>query len=294
MASISAEYSQIGERLATALGKPYVIGLYLPDPVPDETFRDEFGFVFLADGSIGPFYVSMLNILQRLWRRYPDPHDCRLDPLYLLQGFSDSDPARRALALGTYNALSAALFRASGFEPPDRQANSGLTDTPTGGQVGMVGYFCPLVDKLTSQGHAVLVLEHAPERVPKRVGVSVTRNPCDLQACKWVICTASTLINDSLEAILACVGAGVRVELVGPSGSGVPDPLFARGVAAVGGIIFSDRQRLIEHLNQSESWGTAGRKYELDPATYPGLEQLLETYTQSDAQRVPDLRPNGH
>jgi len=277
--SLSNDYQQIGEKLAKVAGQPRTSGLYLPEPVADETFRDEFGFVFLADGSIGPFYVSMGDILQRLWQRFPDPAGCRLDAMTLLQGFAGTDLASRALALGAYNALSALLYRTSGFEPPDRVANSGLGDAPPGLPVGMVGYFCPLVEKLTARGCEVLVLEHAPQRVAGTGSVSATTDPRDLRGCARVLCTASTLINDSLEELLSAVGRETPFELIGPSGSGLPDPLLARGVASIGGVSFDDRNRLIDHLRRGESWGTAGRKYQLDANSYPGLDDLLARLT---------------
>jgi uncharacterized protein (DUF4213/DUF364 family) len=82
------------------------------------------------------------------------------------------------------------------------------------------------------------------------------------------------LINDTLGELLAAVSADTRFELIGPSGSGLPDPLFARGVASVGGISFADNQCLLEHLNRGESWGRAGRKYQLSAANYPGIDHL--------------------
>lgn len=285
--SISKDYLQIGEQLTDVLGHPGIVGLYLPAAVPDETFRDEFGFVFLADGSVGPFYVSMGDILQTLWQRHPEPANCQLDARSLMQGFTGSDLTSRALALGAYNALSAALYRDSGFEPPDRKENSGLSNPPRSGLIGMVGYFCPLVDKLTAQGSRVLVLERSPERIPEREGVSVTTDPRRLSDCQQVLCTASTLINDSLEEIVAGVDGKADIELVGPSGSGVPDPLFARGIATIGGITFPDRDRLIAQLRRGESWGTAGRKYQLDTIGYPGLRQLLKMLPQPELS----LRP---
>lgn len=272
---ISSEYRTIGERVASRLGNPALVGLHLPAPVEDETFRDEFGFVFLADGSVGPFYVSMGDILQRLWQRHPHPAAYTGDALSLLRGFASADLVDRALALGAYNALSAALFRSAGFEPPDRTPNSGLSDTPPGHAVGMVGYFAPLVDKLTAQGCRVLVLELAPVRVPDRPGVAVTTNPEDLHDCRHILCSASTLLNDSLEAILAAVDPQARFELIGPSGSGLPDPLLARGVTTVGGSQFGNKSSLQEHLRQGKPWGSASRKYQLDAGNYPGLDALL-------------------
>lgn len=278
--TLNTDYLRTGERLIALLGRPTVDGLYLPAPVSDETFRDEFGFVFLSDGGIGPFYVSLGGLLRDLWHRHPDPARRNADPRDLLQGFSGRDLAARALALGTYNALSASLWRAAGFEPPDRGAGSGLAGVPPGSLVGMVGYFCPLIEKLTAQGHRVLVLEQAPERVSEQEGVLLTADPRDLRSCTQVLCTASTLVNDSLDELLGVIDTGTtRFELVGPSGSGLPDALFARGVGAVGGIRFSDRARLVEHLRRGESWGSAGRKYQLEKAVYPGLDALATRLT---------------
>jgi uncharacterized protein (DUF4213/DUF364 family) len=276
LGTLSEDYQRLGERLAALLGRPAVRGLYLPTPVADETFRDEFGFVFLSDGSVGPFYVSMGDILRRLWRRHPQPGDVRANPLTLLQGFASADLADRALALGVYNALSAALFRAAGFTPRERASGSGLGGVPAGALVGMVGFFAPLVDRLTAQGCRVLILELSPQRIPDADGVSRCMQAGQLGRCDLVLCTASTLVNDSLEGLLAAIGPHPQVELVGPSGSGLPDPLFARGVSTVGGSLFDDPEQLLQRLRRGESWGGAARKYQLDAAGYPGIDRLAK------------------
>jgi len=275
MSSIARDYQELGQLQTKALGHPVLNGLYLPAPVPDETFRDEFGFVFLNDGSVGPFYVSMDDVLQTLWTRYPEPAAYTGDASLVLAGFTEGNAVDRALALGVYNALSAAVLRDAGFHAPDRAPASGLPDLPPGSLVGMVGYFCPLIDKLMERGCAVLVLEQAPQRVVERPGVTLTIDPGDLSRCAHVLCTAATLINDSLGQILSAVAEGATVELIGPSGSGLPDPLFARGVASVGGSSFAQKSSLLECLERGESWGSAGRKYQLTPENYPGYGRLL-------------------
>ncbi|MCG6863717.1 MAG: hypothetical protein LJE70_21045 [Chromatiaceae bacterium] len=277
---MNRDYLRIGQQMAMALGHPTVAGLYLPDPVPDETFRDRFGFVFLSDGSVAPFYVSMGDILRTLWARYPQPRDYVGDTLELLQGFMAQDLATRALALGVYNALSAALISGSGFALAKHVPISGLDDVRPEASVGMVGYFCPLVDKLIERGCDVVILELAPERVSPRTDVTVTRKPQDLRDCQLVLCTASVLINDTLEDLLEVVSSSARFEVIGPSGSGLPDPLFARGVAKVGGVRFADKDGLLERLSRSESWGTTGCKYQLSAASYPGFDRLVRMLRQ--------------
>ncbi|MDD3448908.1 MAG: DUF364 domain-containing protein [Gammaproteobacteria bacterium] len=273
--SINADYLALSARLDAALPPAGVIGLHLPDPLPDETFRDEFGFVLLADGSVGPFYVSMGGLLEALWRRHPDPASVRMPRGALLEGFRSDDPAGRALAVGAFNALSQSLMRRAGYRPPGRGAgNEGAALAP-GDTVGMVGYFCPVVDRLVAAGMEVLVLEHAPQRVPERAAVRVTTEPRDLAGCRQVVCTASVLINDTLDGLLAAAAGVAPFQLIGPTGSGLPDALFARGVAAVGGIDFGDAGELLARLARREPWGKAGRKYEITPDRYPGVEALL-------------------
>ncbi len=139
----------------------------------------------------------------------------------------------------------------------------------------MVGYFCPIIDRLVEQGVKVLVIEQQPGRVPRRQHVELSEDLKALADCRLVYCTASTLINDSLEQVLDCCAGAEAVDLIGPSGSGLPDVLFKYGVHAVGGVSFDDAGALREALRRRESWGSAGNKYELTSVNYPGFEALL-------------------
>jgi uncharacterized protein (DUF4213/DUF364 family) len=103
----------------------------------------------------------------------------------------------------------------------------------------------------------------------------MSENPADLESCRIVLCTAATLINDSIDEILAHCRRAENFSLIGPSGSGLPDILFERGVDAVGGVYFSDQKQLSKRLRDRESWGEAGQKYQLSPECYPGYEALL-------------------
>jgi uncharacterized protein (DUF4213/DUF364 family) len=273
--SIDADYLRLVDLLAAALPPVEVAGLSLPALVEDGEYRDEFGFVILADGSVGPFYVSLEPILRTLWQRFPRPDGVRGDPLALARGLRGSDLAERALAIGAFNALSRRLMRCAGFEPPDRRAGKEVPTASSQGPVGIVGYFCPVIDRLVDADNEVLVLERQPDRVPERPHVRLTTRPGDLAGCGQVLCTASVLINDTLDELLdACRGSAF--EVIGPTGSGLPDALFARGVSSVGGIVFDDPDRLREVLARGESWGIAGRKYQILPGDYPGVDGLIE------------------
>ena len=272
--SISNEILSIGRRLCSELEVPDIVGLYLPELSIDEKFRDEFGFVFLADGITAPFYVSLPGTLTDLHARFADPGQARFSIRDCLEGWNDSHLAKRALALGAWNALSQHLIRRADFQCPDRGAVTDFKPQP-GERVGMVGYFRPVIDRLVEQGIKVLVIEQQPDRVPERAHVELSENLEALADCRLVYCTASTLINDSLEQVLNCCTSAEAVDLIGPSGSGLPDVLFKHGIHAVGGVSFGDADAVRDVLGRRESWGSVGRKYELTAGNYPGIEVLL-------------------
>lgn len=272
--SISAEILALGQRLCGELEAPDIEGLHLPELSADDEFRDEFGFVFLTDGSAAPFYVSLPATLQQLHRRFPEPAGARLSLRQCLQGLDQSSLPERALAIGAWNALSQHLIRRAGYVCPPRGSAQGF-EPRAGERIGMVGYFCPVIDRLVEQGVDVLVIEQQPDRVPKRAHVELSQDLQALAECRLVYCTASTLINDSLQQVMdSCVNAQA-VDLIGPTGSGLPDVLFKHGVHAVGGVSFDDAEGLREALARRESWGRVGKKYELMADNYPGAEALL-------------------
>jgi len=271
---ISAEILGLARQLCSELEVPEITGLHLPELNTDDEYRDEFGIVYLSDGGAAPFYVSLPGTLSALHQRFPEPHQTRLSLPQCVEGLAGTSLPDRALAIGAWNALSQHLIRRAGYVCPKRGSAGGSQPRP-GEQVGMIGYFCPIIDRLVEQGVEVLVVEQQPGRVPQRPGVELSQDLTSLADCRLVYCTASTLINDSLEQVLDCCAAAESVDLIGPTGSGLPDVLFEFGIHAVGGVCFDDTAALRGVLARRESWGSAGHKYELTAANYPGFEALL-------------------
>lgn len=271
--SISTETLTLARRLCGELEVPEIVGLHLPELSADDAYRDEFGIVFLSDGTAAPFYVSLPGVLASLHERFPEPERAGLSLRDCMEGLGDSALPERALALGAWNALSQSLIRRAAFQCPPR--GSGGSKPLRGERVGMVGYFCPVIDRLVEQGVEVLVIEQQPDRVPQREQVQLSEDLRSLADCRLVYCTASTLINDTLEEVLECCSGAEMVDLIGPSGSGLPDVLFEHGIHAVGGVSFGDADALRAALARRENWGPVGSKYELTRDSYPGVEALL-------------------
>ena len=270
--SLAADYLALVEQIRADLSLPAVQRLYFPRLTADG-FRDEFGFVLLTSGDVGAFYVSLEDSLAELWRTYPQPEQVQVPLDTLLAKLAAPKLAERALGLGAFNALSQYVFRLAHYQAPTRQRAANTRTEHT--KLGMVGYFCPLVERLTAQQQSVVVLEQQPERVLPHPLVQVATTPAELADCGEILCTASTLINDSLETILAACEQATSFSLIGPSAGGLPDVVFARGVDSVGAIHFPKPEALLAVLADQASWGSVGAKYEINRADYPGLAALL-------------------
>jgi uncharacterized protein (DUF4213/DUF364 family) len=267
-------YRALIERIETALKPPAIKEVLLPIAAPLIGESDEFGFVVLEDGSVGPFYVCLGDTYVGVAEFMSRQGGGGLDTISVARGVGSGRLAESALGLGAFNALSQHLMRRAGFDP--KAVGKGAeAEEKAVLHVGMVGYFRPLTERLLARGLRVTVIEKLPQRVPADRGVEVFRSPAALAGCDRVLCTASVLINGSIDSILAACSGRVPVEVIGPSASGLPDPLFERGVVSMGGVVIEDAARLKEAMAEGKSWRAVGRKYQLTPAYYPGAAELI-------------------
>jgi uncharacterized protein len=257
-------------RIADALRPPPVARVLLPEPEHPGSFCA----VQLAGGSTGLAYL-LDDARERL--RGVDPASrAGCDAAALAEGLEGGDPTERALALAAINALSRHLYDRARFTPDLATSSFGSLALGPEDRLGMVGFFPPLVRRARDQGIPLLVLELKSELVQEESGLTVTLDPARLAECTKVVCTSTTLLNDSLDAVLASARGRREFVLVGPSAGCVPDPLFARGVTSVGGAWVTEPAALLERMGRGEPWGDATRKSSLrnDPA-WPGLDGLL-------------------
>jgi uncharacterized protein len=284
--NFAQEYLQLAQSIMAQIEIPAVAGIHLPRPVEEEQKADEFGFVFLEDGTAAPFYTSLDDALEQLWKKYPDGHSCQVETRELIEYLDSEEAALNALALGAFNAMSQHVMARAGYSPTEFRTNPNPLEDSSARRgrstkrIAMVGYFRPMIARLLEQGNTLLVLEKNPARVELQAGVELTTNPADLLNFDRILCTASTLINGTLGEILQYKKESAHFSLIGPSGSGLPDILFQHAVDDVGGILIQDVPALKVSLEKQESWSHAGQKYQLSQQQYPGITDLLETILQ--------------
>jgi uncharacterized protein (DUF4213/DUF364 family) len=148
----------------------------------------------------------------------------------LLSFLESSRPLERAIGLATANALVAGrkskadlrgdILRALALNPADR--------------VGMVGCFEPLIAPLQAQVASLTIFERSGGRT---AGVEPAERARDLlPTCSVALITSTTLITESLEALLDAAAGCREVALLGPSTPLLPEAFVGTPVTWLSGI----------------------------------------------------------
>lgn len=272
--SPAQELLELVAQAAAALPLPAVAQALFPPDRGGTGMQGEFCALRLADGSVGTAFVLLGDTLARLQARppgefvgMPAPAAARL--------FASDDLVERALGLAAINAVTQHVFGRAGYEPDLAADSIGSLGLARGDRVGMVGYFAPLVPRVRALGLPLTVVELRADLVKEEPGLSVTLDPERLSDCNKIVCTSSVLLNDTLEQILFHCRQAEQLALIGPSASCFPDPLFARGVTAMGGYWVLDAETFMRRAEALAPWGDAGKKSCVTRAGYPGTQALL-------------------
>jgi uncharacterized protein (DUF4213/DUF364 family) len=253
---------------------PPIAAIHRPPAFERGRTDAEFCAVELADGAIGLGYALLGGAADASHDRAPAGACAGAPSLALARAYRDAEPAVRTLGLAAVNALSQSALRRSGWTPPDAVDSIGGLDPRPGERIGMVGWFPPLTRRIVGSGASLVVVELDPALAGRKDGFDVVLDHGVLRDCDKVLSTTTLMLNDTLDEVLdACAGAS-RVVLVGPTGGCLPDPLFERGVHALGGTRIVDRDGFVDALARGASWGAFARKYLIDAARWPGLAAL--------------------
>ncbi|WP_276808482.1 DUF364 domain-containing protein [Castellaniella defragrans] len=168
-------------------------------------------------------------------------------------------PMRRAMAIATLNALIETLWQRDGA-PRDAQVSGGdaaqaLALRP-GERVVLVGAFAPYMRAFRKEGRHYRVLEMDPatlraDELPHYAPASAA--PQIIPWADVLISTATTLTNDSLDALLSHARPGTRIAIVGPTAPLLPGPYRARGIQVVGGTRARQAGPLLDLLAEGAS-----------------------------------------
>lgn len=273
--SFAADYLAQLEAFAAQGPLPRIRALHLPPNKPSEDNRGIFCAMELEDGSIGLSYVLLDDTLERLLQGNDGFGLAGADALAVARRYVDDTGIWKTLGFAAANALARCLFDRAGFRPDCNVDSIGQVNPQAGEHIGMIGFFSPLLGRITRSGARLTVVELRADLVGEHDGYRVTLDAGELAGCSKVISTSTLLLNDTLDRMIECCRNARWFAMVGPSAGCLPDALFARGVTLVGGSWVNDRDGFTAALRSGESLSEHASKFALTVDTYPGFDALL-------------------
>lgn len=195
------------------------------------------------------------------------------------------DGCRRALGVAAMNALAALCWERRPH--PDAGLEVGVdafdaAEIRPGETVVVVGAFIPFLRELKRRRQPYLVLEQDPATLkPEEMPFyrPAAQAPLVVPQADVLLVTGTTLLNDTLDGILAAARPGARKVVVGPTVGLVPDAYFRRGCHVLGGIQVTRSDEFLDILAEGGSGyhflGKAAQKIVLrcrDEASFAGQE----------------------
>ncbi|MDP2744083.1 MAG: DUF364 domain-containing protein, partial [Dehalococcoidia bacterium] len=192
--------------------------------------------------------------------RMPASGKLKGSSVWKLLPYATSDNSlQRAVGIAIVNALSARLMEtgpapgagvimgadaldAVSFRPEDR--------------VVLVGAFTPFIRKLRPLVQELLIIDRHPQALkPEEMAMwrAPERASEVLPLASVAVITGSAMVEGGLEELLSFCHQTREVVLAGPTASMWPEPLFRRGVTALGGITVRDADRLLQVVGEGGS-----------------------------------------
>ncbi|HSH41249.1 MAG TPA: DUF364 domain-containing protein [Arenicellales bacterium] len=273
--SIKSELLELAADAASRVAMPAITDAYIPEPDPGAGRHTEFGILALADGAAGLYYAWLGDSQRGMAERFSEAslRSRRAEELAAL--YAGRDEAECSIGLAAISAITHSIYRRAGYEPAPAPDSTGALAAHPGDHIGMVGYFPPLVARLREQDLRLTVIEQTPRLVQREGNFEVTLDAAALGTCNKVLITAATLLNDTIEDVLAHTARAGEVIVLGPTAGFFPDPLFARGVTGVAGTWIDDPAAAIARQRSGEPMGDSTHKTLVRRDEYPGFNALV-------------------
>jgi uncharacterized protein (DUF4213/DUF364 family) len=158
------------------------------------------------------------------------------------------------LGFATLNALSQKFFDEV-TSPFDIKSSNFINElrVKSSDTVVMVGSLHPFIKSIRKKAKELYIIERSPLLRDEGAFPDTAAEDLLPQA-DVVVATGSSLANGTIDRILELSNSAREFGLVGPSASVIPNPLFDRGVTAIGGVKILDGDKMIQII--AEGGGT--------------------------------------
>lgn len=269
---IKAEFRKMIESLAERFAPPPIADVFFPPFRKGGQPKDaQFMAIRLEGGATGISYLLLSDQSMDEYASLQPSDLVAKNPQGLALEFGSDDPVREMLALGAMNAICQHVMRVTAFQVESAPEPLGLLSVASGDRIGMVGLFLGLTKAIKNAGADLVVIEKKEKLIDKFPDLPITTDPSELSTCNKVLCTGTTLLNNSLDEILSHCSPDAFISIIGPTAGYFPDPLFARGVDVVGGRLVTNGELFLQRLAERKRWGDATQTTCFRKETYPGM-----------------------
>jgi uncharacterized protein (DUF4213/DUF364 family) len=273
--SIMTEMREMVLRLASRFQIPTIAGIVFPPLYVGGQPRDsEFMALALEGGAGGISYLLLPESSGEGYRALKPEAFIGTNPEQYVEAFDGNDPIQNMLGLAAINAICQHVMRISNSVPDAAIDSLGLMNIEDGDRVGMVGFFPPLLKYMHNRNADLIIVEKNRQMIERYPNLHVTLDVRELKSCNKVLCTSTTLLNDTLDEVLQHCTAAQHISVLGPTAGYFPDPLFARGVHVLGGRFVNDGMLLLQLISDRKRWGEATQKQCFNSCEYGGLGNL--------------------
>jgi uncharacterized protein (DUF4213/DUF364 family) len=194
--------------------------------------------VRLDDGRLGLSAVPTA-VVHPMCPPFPPPETLAgIEAAFTLAWLAEkNNPRKKAIALATANAL----IRQDRCDAVGDAFD--LIKLKSADRVVMVGRFTPLVARIESTGASLMVLE---KDASKGLVLEERERREVLHSATVILITATTLLYDSLEEVLASLGRPRHVVLLGPSTPMLPEIFADTPIHHLGGVRIIDAAKVIQ------------------------------------------------
>lgn len=270
--SLKDEFRRMVTNLTATYEIPLIADIFFPPfQKGGQPKEAEFMALSLNGGATGISYVLLPD------EKGPEYSDLRpsnyigQNPGRFALEFGNDNPVKEMISLAAINAICQHVMRKTQYPVDSATDSLGLLSVSAEDKLGMVGLFFPLIKTIKNAGADFVVIEKNARLIEQYPELPISLDTEKLRTCNKVLCTSTTILNNSLDEILAQCAPDAMVSIIGPTAGYFPDPLFNRGIDVMGGRVVEDGRLLLQRLKEQKRWGDATRKICFQKKTYKGL-----------------------
>jgi uncharacterized protein (DUF4213/DUF364 family) len=270
--SLKDEFRKMVNELANKFTLPPITNIYIPPFYKGGQPKDaQFMAVGLEGGAAGVSFVLLPDEKMEEYNALQPLDFIEKDPAGFALEFGNEDPIKEMISLAAINAVCQHVMRETHFAVDSATDSLGLLSVSAGDRVGMVGLFSGLIKTIKKARAELVVVEKKEQLIQEFPDLPITLDPSKLSTCNKILCTSTTILNNSLDEILAHCSPDAFVSIIGPTAGYFPDPLFTRGVDVVGGRVVKNGELFLQLLAERKRWGEATQRICFQKETYAGI-----------------------